>query len=802
MRGIRILAAVFVIIISGRLYGQMQREYHIKRFEHAPQIDGYEDSVWLKMPAVDNFFQYIPNNGSKASYKTVVRLGYTSKALYVFAQMFDNEKVRHYVFTERDHTGSADWFGIYLDSYGSGQVAYAFIVTVAGVQVDEKIIGTSENKQWDAVWKSAVRRYKDHWVVEMRIPFNQIRFVSKANVAWGLNFMRSIPKIREIDTWSYMDIKQQDKLTQYGKLIGLQGLRNSLHVWLYPYGSFYYEKNSAAVSPNKYFNGGMDLKLGLSRSFTLDMMLIPDFGEVMSDEPVLNLSPFETYYTEKRQFFTEGTEIFDICHVFYSRRIGGRPSKYYSVSNQLKPHEIVIYNPLESQILNATKLSGKTKNKIGIGMLEAFTANTYAEVMDTLTDSVRKILTEPRENFNVLAVTKDLPHGSLIGFINTNKFVPGRNYYVANVTGGQVSLKTKAQRYQFFVNLTGSYIKRYDTRAITGFSYVAKFAKIRGNFKYGFERHLYSANYNPNDLGYLAKNNIISNIVYLGYYIYKPFWVIRRWTTRLIFDYQTRYTGLKYIGTNINFQFYGTLKNLTSVGLRLNLTPDKVYNYYEPRVENFVYIQPPQQNYMFWVSTDYSKRLALDFQYGFYFPIQYKNPQAGYWYLVSPRFRLSDRLLLVYSFRKQRDVNNYGYVGTSAQKDSVFFGKRNVSTWENVLSLEYAFSIHSYLTLRVRHYWSLVRYSNYYALMSNGRLVYLPFSYRFVKDNNTNFNSFNIDLIYKWQFLPGSELSVAYKLQMLSQNNNIITKYVRNFEHFYNTTPKDSSISIKLIIYI
>ncbi len=769
----------------------------------APKVDGIEDKIWDSVPNATAFVQFTPDNGKAPNYKTIVKLGYTNKAIYIFAILFQKPKDIFDYLSPRDKTGQADWFGFFVDAFNTGQMAYAFIVTAAGVQVDKKIIGTNEDYNWDAVWKSAVKKTSFGWTVEIKIPFNQLRFPRKKQQVWSINFLRNIQKTREIDSWNPMDIKQDDIVSQFGKLYGIKNIKQLPRIDFYPYASYYLEKNTNNSAWARYYNGGMDLKFGLNRSFTVDMMLVPDFGEVMSDEPVLNLTPFETYYMERRQFFTEGTEIFNIGGIFYSRRIGGTPSKRNDVPQQLGPNEIIEANPLEVRVLNATKLTGKTENKLGIGLLNAITANTYATVLDTITDKERKILTDYQTNYNVFALRKDLPNSSYIGFINTNKFSWSPSHYTANVSAVETAIRDKSNTYRlFFRTAASAKFTRYLEKPDLGYMYTFGLAKIKGNFKFSYVRNLYSDSYDPNDLGYLRTNNIINNNLTLGYYIYRPVWIIRNWTIKATAIHQSLYRPLRYIGTQIKIDFYGTLKNLTSAGMRLSYTPDKVYNYFEPRVENFVYIELPRQNYMFWISTDYSKKIAIDLQTGFYYPIKYKSPQQGGWLLIAPRFRLGNKLLITYSIKYSSDLNNYGYVGATASQDSVFFGKRNIRTLENILSTNFAFGPRSYLTMRVRHYWSVVNYSDYFALLRDGTLVPLGLAYHFLDNQDRNFNAFNIDMIYRWQFLPGSELSIVYKKMLISETQKIIPDYFENFLTFYNHTPGLETLIFKLVIYI
>ncbi len=792
-----------LLLLLGFLSMGQTKTYIIKKVQRPPKIDGIIDPVWDSIPAATGFIQYEPFNGKPSTQKTVVKLAYTPSALYVLAINYDKPgKISAYL-SPRDNTEQSDWFGIYIDPFDNGRLAYCFIITAAGVQVDKKIIGTSDDYSWDAVWRSRVKKTNFGWIAEFKIPFNQLRFPNKTKQTWSINFLRNIQRNREISSWNFMDIKQQSQITQMGKLIGLQNLRKTLHLELYPYTSFYIEKWSDRYNLSRYYNGGMDLKLGMGNNLTLDMMLIPDFGEVLSDDPVLNLSPYETYYAEKRQFFTEGTEIFKLGNIFYSRRIGGRPSKYSQVQNLLEQNEVIINNPPSTQIINATKITGKTKSKITYGILNALTDNTYALVCDTVTGEERKILTEPLTNYNVLAMSKDLNHGSYIGLINTNKTILTQGYYSANVSALDLNLKDNSETYRLFMRLSSSLISpEKSLNPEFGYAYQVTFSKTKGNFKFGLSRSLYSDKYYINDMGFLQKNNIITHNAYISYFIYKPVWIIRKWKTKITFTHQALFKNYSYIGTQIKIESYGTLKNLSSIGVRINLSPDKTFDYFEPRVENFVYIIPPMQNYMMWYSTDYARKIAFDLQTGFYLPIENKSTQKGGWILLGPRLRLGNWGLFVYHLKAQLDQNDYGYVGTSDNQDTVIFGQRNIRVLENTINMELSFSPTTHLVMRARHYWSLVKYLNYFALTPDGQLILLPFSYHYTANQDQNFNTINLEAVFKWQFLPGSELSIVLRRQLNSSSKEIIPEYVPNLRYVNENFPTLNTLIIKLVLYI
>ncbi|KAF0190357.1 MAG: hypothetical protein FD166_3819, partial [Bacteroidetes bacterium] len=253
---------------------------------------------------------------------------------------------------------------------------------------------------WNAVWESKVCRNDKGWIAEIRIPYSALRFPKKPVQEWGINFSRMTRRYSEFSHWSPINVKEQGFVHQCGLLKGISDIDSPLRLSLYPYISSYLDNYGGSNSYS--INGGADIKYGINESFTMDMTLIPDFGQVKSDDKVLNLSPFETYYDEKRQFFTEGTELFNRAGLFYSRRIGGEPIGYGKAYEGLDSNEVVEKNPSTAQLYNATKISGRTKSKLGIGFFNAVTAPAHARILDTLSKNERLVNTQPLANYNVV----------------------------------------------------------------------------------------------------------------------------------------------------------------------------------------------------------------------------------------------------------------------------------------------------------------------------------------------------------------------------------------------------------------
>ena len=168
-----------------------------------------------------------------------------------------------------------------------------------------------------------------------------------------MNFLRGIRRNRETDYWNPVDPARDGfEINDGGELRGLTNITPPPRLTLYPYVSAYAitdEEEGVGYD----FNGGLDLKAGIGEAFTMDMTLIPDFGQVVADNLVLNLSPYEVQLADNRPFFTEGTEIFNKTNLFYSRRVGE-----------------------DEKLINATKLSGRTKDGLGVGAFQAFSVDT------------------------------------------------------------------------------------------------------------------------------------------------------------------------------------------------------------------------------------------------------------------------------------------------------------------------------------------------------------------------------------------------------------------------------------------
>ena len=251
------------------------------RVSKAPCIDGnLDEEIWEELPILTNFVQYSPYNGEAPSEKTEVRIGYDDHAIYIGAICYDRspEKIKREI-SIRDQPPpgmNTDLFAILISPYDDGLNSMFFWVTAAGVQRDVKIYGDQHEITWDAVWESKVKITPLGWVVEIKIPLSALRFSTESVQNWGLNSWRWIARNREWNSWNFVDITYPGWWNKNGNLTGIKNVHPPLRLSLTPYISNYLENDLNNQWKNS-FNGGMDLKYGITESYTVDMTLIPDF---------------------------------------------------------------------------------------------------------------------------------------------------------------------------------------------------------------------------------------------------------------------------------------------------------------------------------------------------------------------------------------------------------------------------------------------------------------------------------------------------------------------------------------------
>ena len=796
----RLNLIIFLFLLSvTNIYSQVKTKTHTTiRTNEKPVIDGLlDEEIWNKANIASNFIELEPNNGIYVPkrLKTEVKSCYDNEAIYFGIYCFDNHPDS--ILTElsaRDEIwkSNSDQFTIMINPFNDNKNFFEFEFSVSGIQMDKK----NQDNNWDAIWEVETKINKEGWFAEVKIPFSALRFSNQEDITWSINFGRYVRRYRSWYTWNYVD-NNINMYVQAGKLKGLSKIKPPKRISIEPYMSIYNDIEGEDINYSIY--GGADLKLGLSENFTLDMTLIPDFGQTIFDDEILNLGPFETRYEENRQFFNEGTELFSLGNLFYSRRIGDTPLEYRDVTSQ---YDSVIKNPNKNQLINAVKISGRNKKGLGIGFFNALSAKTYAEVaiMEGLLIEppqyrTEEVITNPLTNYNIIALDQSINNNSSISFITTNT-IRGDNYRDANVNAILLDLNDKKNIYNISSFLKNSNI--IDSNVTSGFSSMLSLNKEGGKFRFSISNYIESDKYDINDLGYLRANNEISNNINLSYHILKPFKNIINGTFELKSNYNRVYKPNKFNEISISQENRVTFKNHLSVNLKLKIKPTEGYDYYETRILDFesYFLKSKMYGISSWISTDYRKSLALDFSLGMEHEPLYKSYK--YHYRISPLLRVNDKFSMRYVMSTSTKKNNVGYIDTDSL-NNILFSKRDIYMITNVLSGSYIINNKMYIKMKLRHYWSQLENIEILNIDSEG-LCHL-YTTENMEEYNINFNTWNIDFGFTWHFAPGSEMTFLLQNSIASSNNQIENNYFNNVSTLLNNVQKNT-LSLKIKYYL
>lgn len=794
----KLLTGISIIICcSLNVFSQSlpHRKLNAQRTNSTIKIDGKLDDVgWKDAPLATNFFEWRPDAGApeKNSSRTEVYILYDDNAIYVagYCHEITGDSVSREL-VGRDMVGANDFVGVIFDTYNDKINASGFYVTALGEQYDAKYSNSgNEDGSWNAVWDSKANIVTDGWTFEMRIPYSALRF-SCNTTEWGLNISRKRNKAGKQYMWNPIEPTKNGFVNQEGLWTGISNIKPPVRLAFSPYMSAYVNHYpNKTVGNNAYtqsINGGMDVKYGINQNYTLDMTLIPDFGQVQSDKEVLNLTPFEVKYNENRAFFTEGTELFNKGNLFYSRRIGGAPLHKYDVNHG--PNERVVDNPSESKLLNATKISGRNQKGLGIGLFNAITKPMYAEVEDLTTKEKREVLTGPLTNYNIMVFDQTLKNNSSISLVNTNVLREGKDYD-ANVTAFVFDMYNKKNVYNLSGQTTVSNKSASGSNA-TGYSHSVSFAKTGGRFNFNVMQDLANARFDKNDMGILFNNNYIDHYLWVGYKWIKPKSFYNRLYLNINNNLSHRYEDGAYQGMNVNANINGQLKNLWNGGIEVYHNA-LGHDFYEPRKQGRVFNNSQSTGAGFWIYSNTAKKYYA----GGNLSATFKELFGGrnYYVGIEQRYRFNDKLSVSQNVSFTPATNAVGFA--AFEGNEIVFNRRNRNTVENGLGIKYNFSTKAGITLNTRHYWSEVKSKQFYTLQADGSLA----------ENNTynsnsdfNVNLFNVDMVYTWEFATGSFMYIVWKNNI--QNTETAKGYFKNLGNTLGTM-QNNNLSIKILYYL
>lgn len=772
---------------------------HAIAISTSPRIDGQLDDVcWQSAPTYSGFKQNSPWYNAEPANQTIVQVVFDNEGVYFAIQCLDSspDSIYHQL-GGRDESLNADQITLKIDPYALGQDAYVFSVFASGPQMDYRF----QDESFNAVWYSEVKIGDGGWVVEIKIPYSALRFPKKDMQNWSIQVERQLRRSREISQWA-LEEKGADNIQMFwGSLSGIKNIDPPLRLSLNPYfstGISHYPYHTEGVSNLSYsIGGGLDLKLGLSESFTLDMTLLPDFSQVQSDDPVKNLSAFETTYEEQRLFFKEGIDLFNSGDLFYSRRIGREPMKMYEVLYEVDSNEVLLKNPSQAKLLNAFKISGRTRSGLGIGFFNAITDNTYAVILDS-SGTERKMLTEPFTNYNIVVLDQSFKNQNSVYLINTNVTRPN-GYTSANVSGCGLTLNDKTSSYQF--SIAGSLSSQYDDFSSDyalpkmGTEYSTMFSKTRGRFRFYAYRNAKNEKYDINDLGLNFTNNEENTGSGLTWMWLKPFWKILKANNSISIDFTNRMDSKKLTNSSFSYNFnLTTMKYFTMWGWAGHSFTE-TYNYYEPRVDGYYYMEPHWFAAEMGFSSNYSKPFALDGGIEYVSSASYGSRN---WEIsLDPIFKIGNRIQFDHELSYYNRKNDMGFASIT-DEGAPLFGMRQINSISNTFTGKFVIRNYMQISLRARHYWYEGIYNAFFPLNANGSI---GDEVVHNQNENFNFNTFNIDLVFSWNFSPGSVLNIVWKNSIINENQTTAKGYSYNLSKVFNQDQLNS-LTLKLVYYI
>ncbi len=757
------------------------------------KVDGkLDDAIWQgQVPVAGGFHMLQPGDGEPipARFNTRVKVLYSDEAIYVGAMLNDNapDSILTQLTQRDDYDQNNDWFMFAINPYNDGLSDFNFVVTAAGVQADSRTTEFGEDASWNTVWESAVAINDSGWVVELRIPYMALRFPETQNKEWGLNMLRSIRRNRTLWSWNYIDRSLGYRWEyQCGMLTNMEQIDPPVRLSLMPYISTYADNYDGNTTYD--FNGGMDLKYGINESFTLDMTLIPDFGQVAFDQQFVNFSPFENRFDENRQFFTEGTDLFTIGDIFYSRRIGGAPKNISNTS--LNDSGVVDVQTEYTRLLNASKISGRTEGNLGIGVLNAITAESYANYTDADGVEQRELL-EPLTNYNMLVLNQRFNRNSSLSFVNTNVLRSGAAYD-ANVAGLLGSLNLFEGNYLAEASLKRS-DKIYSDINSSGYEATARFGDISGNWIWAVFEDVKTETYDPNDMGFLARNNLWKHYGEVEYRIIKPHGNLNRSSYKFYAVHQSLFEPRRFETFYLGFAPFWLDQDFNAWGSTITWNPVASYDYYEPRTPGYFFKMDQKFSVSAFISTDYRTTLALDAN--FYYEHWQNFGRDQYSLNLAPRLRLGDHFFAVPNINLSHSSNDYGYAYSA--DDQVYFGRRDVYSVSNAIDARFVFDNTKTLSLVARHFWTGLYYEEMFALQQNGQLLSSDVDLQ----DDLNFNTLNIDLKFSWWFAPGSEMVVLYRHVVAANANAYEASYLQNIDQLF-AAPTQNNLSLRLTYFL
>ena len=744
------------------------------------KINGVMDSAeWAGSHVTSEFFQIDPKELASPSEKTTVRVMYDNENLYVFLEAFDSKpNLIKKTLARRDSWmdgfgNNSDWMGVTIDSRNDDYNGYFCGVNASGAIIDVALAGTDEyDRTWDAVWDVGIAFNENGWSAEFRFPFSMFQYDNEPNMVWGISFERMIHRLQETVEWPGKEKSVPGMMLPLGVLKGLSNIPSANQLELVPY-------ILAGGRNGLDTELGLDGRYGLTSNAIMKVTFNPDFGQVEADPSVLNLTAFETFYDEKRPFFSEGSDFFSQrINLFNSRRIGRRPSFFIPDEGEISG--LSNY----TTILGAARIMGSTPSNINYGVISAITKEERATIDDSL--STQKIIVEPRTNYSIGRFEFPVFNAiSKAGIMGTN--VSRKDAAGANVIGGDWSFSFLDNR--LFSN---GQIIRSNVNNTIGNAFRFNIGYL--NSEWWSARIWFGTSddkFDINDLGFVRRNDITWAGTRIELRKQEPWG--RFVNNNLEFKYTQDWNGSGLVlEREVEIEQSNLFSNYWQAGFFGKLflpgfNDEDVFrndNAWIYKTELWGYAGPS-------ISTDRRKKIIIGADIGSGYG---KNRGRGYRASLSLNAKPVEQLNIEINAMQDKSPSHMQWVDILENlNDTVRVYANSILITRDVnVRFDWTFSPKLTLQCYAQPFYANMDYQSFFRLEKPKTMDLVSYNYEGVSGyENPDFRLYNTvgTFVLRWEYSPGSTLYAVYNLNQKSEYSFATSKW--NYE-------KDNAVYFKL----
>ena len=727
------------------------------RCSEAPIIDGdLDDDAWNSALPVDEFFQIDPLELAPPSEKTIAKVLYDDESLYISFRSYDSQPERiKRALVRRDNwmegfNSNADWVGFSIDSRNDDYNGYFFAVNASGVKIDVSISGHEEyDPGWDAVWDVAIQINPDGWTAEFGLPFAMFQFDNMQDLVWGVEFLRGIHRVQESLMWPGRTKAVRGSMLPLGVLLGINNIPDPKQLEVIPY-------TLIGQSTITRLDMGLDVRYGLTSNSIMKLTFNPDFGQVEADPSVLNLTAFETFYDEKRPFFSEGAEFFSQrLSLFHSRRIGRAPGYTLPEDGELKDI------PEYTTILGAMKVMGNTGSGINYGLIGAVTAEESAVLVSDSTgvQTDEGIVIEPRSNYSIgrfeMPVIND---NSRIGIMETE--VSRENNPGATVAGMDWSLGFLDNKL-----FTNGQVVRSDANEIKGNAVRFNLGYIdpvwwSARFWYGY----YDNKFDVNDIGYLRRNDMSWIGGRIEFRRQEPWGRFLNNELEIKYRQEWRGDGL-VLEREIEIEQDNLFSNYWKVGFFSKIflpayNDEDIFRNelaWAYKTELWGYAGPS-------ISTDRRKKIVIDANIGTGYG---KNRGQGYRVMFGAEIKPIEPLNIEINAMQDKSPTYMQWVDVveTLNDTARVYANSLLTTNDITVRLNWTFSPDLSLQCFVQPFYANMRYKNYYRLKAPETMELGVYDYlNYFEEPDFRLQNTVGTFVLRWEYRSGSTIFIVYNL--------------------------------------